>query len=240
MERAISWILVGLLPLGSCGGDGGGATGPGDGSSAVFQEIDGTVAVEAENFSEYRNLDKPREWVLTTASEAPGITPDPDPPHTEGASGEAYLELLPDTRVTDEDPIAEGESIYNNRGTGPTLDYQVNFTATGTYFVWVRAYSTGGEDNGIHVGIDGEYPDSGYRIQFCSGKNRWTWSSALRDSGGEVCGVPLAAQIEVSTPGVHTVSFSAREDGFEFDKFVLSTDAGFEPTDTGPDEAVGG
>ena len=64
--------------------------------------------------------------------------------------------------------------------------------------------------------------------------------SALRDSGGEVCGVPLAAQIEVTTPGEHTVNFSAREDGFEFDKFVLSTDPDFEPTDAGPGETVGG
>ena len=148
----------------------------------------------------------------------------------------AYLEMLPDTRVTDEDPIAEGESIYNMRGTGPTLDYRVYFNNPGTYYVWVRAYSTGGEDNGIHVGIDGDYPDSGYRIQFCAGKNQWTWSSALRDSGGEVCGVPLAAQIEVPSAGEHTISFSAREDGFEFDKFVLSSDESFEPSDAGPDE----
>lgn len=228
-----------MLPLVSCSGEGG-TTGPGSGSDATFQEVDGVVAVEAENFNEYRNLDKPRDWVLTTADETPAITPDPDPSHADTASGMAYLEMLPDTRVTHDDPIAEGESIYNMRGTGPTLDYEIDFANAGTYYVWVRAYSTGGEDNGIHVGIDGEYPDSGYKIQFCSGKNQWTWSSALRDSGGEVCGVPRAAQIEVPSPGVHTVSFSAREDGFEFDKFVLSNSDSFEPTEAGPDETVGG
>lgn len=31
---------------------------------------------------------------------------------------------------------------------------------------------------------------------------RWTWSSTLRDSGGEVCGVPRAARLEAETAGV--------------------------------------
>lgn len=36
------------------------------------------------------------------------------------------------------------------------------------------------------------------------------------------CGEPERIFLEVKTTGWHTIHFSMREDGFEFDKFVLS------------------
>jgi hypothetical protein len=44
--------------------------------------------------------------------------------------------------------------------------------------------------------------------------------------------------LEVTTGGVHTISFSMREDGFEFDKFVLTAKRKSSPSGTGPDERV--
>lgn len=218
---------------------GGGGVGGGGGAEAVvYQEVDGLVAVEAEHFETNDDQGTARAWYLTTPSVDPDVTPDPDEPHADSASNTAYVEGLPDTRVTDSDPIQEGESIFNTVGTGPTLSYRVHFDHPGTYYVWVRAYSTGTEDNGIHAGIDGSWPATGERVQFCSGKNQWTWSSAQRDSGSppSSCGVPNTITLDVPSVGEHVVSFSMREDGFEFDKWIMTDDVGYVPSGAGPPE----
>ncbi len=117
-------------------------------------------------------------------------------------------------------------------GTGIAAYEMKNASAS----VWVRAYSTGTEDNGVHVGLDGQWPASGSKLQFCNGKNAWTWSSAQRDSDGP-CGKRNTIFIDVQTPGEHLVEFGMREDGFEFDKFVLTTDAAYVPMGAGPEES---
>ncbi|MFP6685575.1 MAG: hypothetical protein VB934_12715 [Polyangiaceae bacterium] len=218
----------------------GGAAGHGGGDPLFFEEQDGLVAVEAESFVSHDNLGTPRDWLLTTLTIDPNIEPDPDPPHADGASGQACLEALPDTRVTHDDAITSGENFFPNAGEGATLSYRIWFHAAGTYVVWVRAYSTGTEDNGIHVGIDGSWPESGERVQFCDGKNKWTWSSAQRDSAGP-CGNNGTITIDVDTPGEHLITFSMREDGFEFDKFVMAeqqSQANYKPQDAGPPEQL--
>ena len=202
----------------------------------TFAEVDGLVAVEAEHYVRIEN-EEDREWVRFDAMDAPSIEPDPDPPPLEGAAGGAYLENLPDTRATMDDPIEHGVSFHPNGGTGPMLTYRVRFETPGTYVVWVRAYSTGTEDNGIHAGIDGTFPGSGERVQWCAGKHQWTWSSAQRTTSNH-CGTPGTITLDVDSAGVHEIHFSLREDGFEFDKFVLALDAGFEPSGEGPAEVL--
>jgi len=47
--------------------------------------------------------------------------------------------------------------------------------------------------------------------------------------------------IEIDTPGEHLVSFSMREDGFEFDKFVMAeqqSQVDYEPQGAGPAEQL--
>lgn len=180
------------------------------------------LAVEAESFVR-QSSDSVRQWRLTSASEQPTVDKDGDPSHHSTASGGAYLEILPDTRRTHADKLIGGENFSNVPGKIGILDYEVDFPAAGRYYVWVRAYSTGSEDNGIHVGLDGEWPDSGQRMQWCEGKQMWFWESKQRTAAVH-CGVPYEIYLDVPTAGKHTVSFSMREDGFEFDKFLLTTD----------------
>jgi hypothetical protein len=99
-------------------------------------------------------------------------------------------------------------------------------------------WKTFAEDNGIHVGIDTTWPGTGERVQFCSGKNQWTWSSAQRDSGSppSSCGVPNTITLDVPSAGEHVISFSMREDGFEFDKWIMTDDVSYDPTGAGPPE----
>ncbi|MEM6691774.1 MAG: hypothetical protein AAF664_20265, partial [Planctomycetota bacterium] len=71
----------------------------------VSVQTNGIVVVEAEDFDKV-DREKHRKWYLTTLDKTPEVTPDPDPNHAEGASGGAYIELLPDTRVTHADPLS--------------------------------------------------------------------------------------------------------------------------------------
>jgi len=173
------------------------------------------VSVEAENYSQKNSL-----WRVFSNSSSPNISPDPDGSHHSSASGRAYVELLPDTRVTHSDTLATGRNFWNTAGTGPELSYSVNIPEAGRYLVFAKAYSTGTEDNGIHVGLNNNNPASGHRMQWCGGKNQWTWSSAQRTSSNH-CGVQRTIYLDIPNAGSNTIVFSAREDGFELDKFIL-------------------
>ena len=57
----------------------------------VFEEVDGLVAVEAEDF--YRqSATSPRAWYMIAPGKEAGAAPDGDPSHAAEASGGAYLE----------------------------------------------------------------------------------------------------------------------------------------------------
>ncbi|OED42357.1 hypothetical protein AB833_06810 [Chromatiales bacterium (ex Bugula neritina AB1)] len=172
------------------------------------------IRLEAENYSS-----KTGGWTLTSPSDVPAIQPDPDPPHNDTASGQANMELLPDSRVTDHDEIIAGENFWGNPGPGPQLNYKVDIPEAGRYLVYVKAYSTGTEDNGIHVGLNGTKPESGARIQLCS-KHGWFWTSGQRTAANH-CGVTKTIYLDITTPGVNEITLYAREDGFEVDQILL-------------------
>lgn len=202
-------------------------------SSPVFAEKDGFVAVEAEHFVN-QSLKEVRQFYLTTAEATPSIQPDGDPNHVAGASGGAYLEILPDTRRTHADKLIRGENFSPDPGKMAVLEYKVHFETPGRYYVWVRAYSTGSEDNGLHVGLDGTWPASGQRMQWCEGKRTWRWDSKQRTEANH-CGEPHKIYLDIEKPGLHTIHFSMREDGFEFDKWIMTTDRDFvRPSGVGP------
>ncbi|MEM1093542.1 MAG: hypothetical protein AAGJ10_02980 [Bacteroidota bacterium] len=203
-------------------------------SNALFEERDGLLVVEAESF-ERQLLPTPRQWYISTFMEPTDIEPDGDDSHARTASGEAYLEILPDTRRTHDDELITGENFSNAPGQLAILGYPVRFNTAGRYYVWVRAFSTGTEDNGIHVGVNFEWPASGQRMQWCEGKNQWTWASKQRTDAVH-CGVPGLIYIDIPEPGDYTVNFSMREDGFEFDKWIMTTDPDYVPSGAGPAE----
>lgn len=206
-------------------------------AEVVFAENDGLVAVEAEHFFK-QEKSKVRAWYRTTSKVQPEIDPDGDAPHVGGASGGAYLESLPDTRRTHADKLTHGQNFSNEPGKLAILSYKVHFQNAGKYYVWVRAYSSGSEDNGLHVGLDGEWPESGQRLQWCPGKHTWHWENRQRTQK-EHCGVPLGIFLNIKAPGEHVISFSMREDGFEFDKWLMTTNRNFErPDGVGPQSAI--
>lgn len=187
------------------------------------QEKNGYVLVEAENFTEQTETEN-RQWYKVSVKDGiPAIKNDPDQSHAATASAKNYLEALPDTRVTHDDELQRGVNFSNKPGQIAVLKYPIKFENPGKYYVWVRTFSTGSEDNGIHVGLNGTWPESGQKMQWCEGKNAWTWASKQRTKE-EHCGIERLIYLDIPSAGVHTVSFSMREDGFEFDAFVLSKD----------------
>jgi hypothetical protein len=200
-------------------------------------EKDGFIEVEAEYYNDQQN-DQVRKWVRFDLNQSPEVLPDSDGNHAETASNRAYLEVLPDTRVTHDDTLKAGVNFTNEPGELAVLNYKINFTTTGRYYVWVRAFSTGTEDNGIHAGIDKQWPESGKRMQWCDGKNQWTWASKQRTEANH-CGEPYLIYLDVDTKGEHIIQFSMREDGFEFDKFILTTNKDFIPEELKVDSGFG-
>ncbi len=205
--------------------------------SLVFAEKDGLVAVEAEHFFKQQLTDK-RAFLITSSQSAPSMEPDGDPPHLGGAAGGAYVEVLPDSRRNHSEKLINGENFSNEPGKLAVLTYKVHFENPGRYYVWVRAYSSGSEDNGIHVGIDGTWPESGRRMQWCEGKKTWRWESKQR-TDAEHCGEPYKIFLDVPAAGIHEIHFSMREDGFEVDRWLMTQNRDFErPEGIGPQVAV--
>ncbi len=199
----------------------------------VFEEVDGLVAVEAELFDSQAK-DDIRRWYITGRDDAPSVEPDGDGNHADKAAGGVYIECLPDTRRTHGDKLIDGQNFSNEPGTMAILHYNVYFNNPGRYYVWVRAYSSGSEDNGLHVGVDGRWPDSGQRLQWCQGKQSWWWESKQR-TAQQHCGEPYKIFLDIEKPGLHRISFSMREDGFEFDKWLMTKERDFaRPKDAGP------
>lgn len=198
-------------------------------------EQNGIVAIEAEHYDSLE-LSDVRQWITFNPQNSTGPTPDPDPSHANTASASGYIEILPDTRVTHQDQLINNVNFTNTAGQMTIVNYKVKFTTTGKYYVWVRAYSTGTEDNGVHVGLDGTWPESGKRMQWCEGKNQWTWASKQRTAANH-CGEEQLIYLDINTVGIHTISFSMREDGFEMDKIILNK-VYVSPNGPGPDEQL--
>jgi hypothetical protein len=182
-------------------------------------ELHAFIEIEAENYIEQSKNEK-RHWEKITLQSSNN--------HAQSAGKNTYLKCLPDTRITHDDKLINGENFSNKAGEIAVLSYKVNFSTTGRVYVLVRAYSTGSEDNGIHVGIDNQWVESGKRMQWCEGKNKWTWSSKQRTEKNH-CGEPFKIYLDIEKTGEHLIQFSMREDGFEFDKFILTTDKNFNP-----------
>jgi hypothetical protein len=109
----------------------------------------------------------------------------------------------------------------------PRLDFQVTFVRTGTHYVWIRGFGRSGGDDSVHVGLNGQELATSDRISPFT--KAWTWVNTTIDGG--------RATIEVPTIGTHTVNVWMREDGFLFDKLVLTSNATYTPSNKGPVES---
>jgi hypothetical protein len=123
--------------------------------------------------------------------------------------------------------------VYNGAGgneDNTKLEYDINFTTTGTNIVWWRFSGNDGNDDSAIVHIDGARPvgrEAGNRAALSgTGANllgNWGWTANASEGGGQMTFV-------IDTPGVHTFAIVRREDGSYADKFVITKDPTFNPT----------
>ena len=139
-----------------------------------------------------------------------------------GFSGDGYMDSVPNA----------GDNIGNDTDvvttTSPRLDYDVDFASTGTHYVWILGYAISGSDDSVHVGINGDFLETGTRVDNDFIDGEWTWVGGL-EAGGR-------ATIEVASAGTHTVNVWMREDGFQFDKLIVTASESYTPTGQGPAE----
>lgn len=182
----------------------------------ISEEKNGILLIEAENFKNQTKTEV-RKWHIIT---------DQNNLETKTASNNSYIKLLPDTRTNHQDKLIPNINFSNEPGKMAILHYKVKINTPGRYYVWASAYSSNSEDNGIHVGLNGEWPESGQRMQWCDGKNSWFWSSKQRTL--EVhCGVPGLIYLDIDKAGEYEIQFSMREDGFAMDQWLMTTDKHF-------------
>ncbi len=184
------------------------------------------VVIEAEDFFE-QTLTQERSWKITKKDHIPEADSDGDPPHIDGASEGAYIEVLPDTRRNHGEKLIHGENFSDEPGKVAIIGYKVQFPEAGKYYVWARAYSSGTEDNGFHIGLNGEWPESGQRWQTVV-KKRWHWECKQRTQKVH-SGVPMQLYLDIPSAGKHEIQISMREDGCELDQILFATDVEYRP-----------
>ena len=172
-----------------------------DHDDASFGDAGG-LAMEAENFYKQEKTFS-RMWQLVSKTMTPRIGPDSDRPHVEGASEDAYLELLPDVRQKDEDGMHSKASIAPEGGRDAVLSYMIRFTEAGRYFVWVRA-----------LAVDGTWPESGKKLTFQG--RRWSWSNTQRDTKAKIA-------IEIPKEGIHQLQISMRRTAASWTGYLPAT-----------------
>ena len=203
------------------------------------------IVVEAEHFESQTSVDKRKWYELKKSGTLPELEGVGEPKTwvrgilsaSKPASKGRFLRLLPDTRRTHDDKLIHGENFSPDPGKMAILSYRVEFPQPGRYYVWVRAFSTGTEDNGIHVGLNGSWPEHGRRMQWSDPKREWVWGCAQRTEDVH-SGVPMEIYLDVPNAGTHTVQFSMREDGFAFDQFLLTRDREYRPNGAEKGESI--
>ncbi len=120
--------------------------------------------------------------------------------------------------------------------TTPRLDYKINFNQTGIYYVWVRGQAPDYSGDSIHIGLNESQYNFSEGISYFAPYNQLSWSNErFRPSTSNI------ATINVEEAGIHTLNAWMREDGFIFDKIILTKDPNYLPLEDnglGPQESA--
>lgn len=168
----------------------------------TFIETGGMVVIEAEDYTGIRASQDGGNisWELTL---------DDGTHEDEPASMGKYM-------YVPVNPIDDNYSSFNQGvlDNAPRLDYEIDFTTGGTYYIWVHGAELPG--NSMHIGIDGLLTNN--RLQ---GYGDLTWWNDNRD-------VDPPCQIDITT-GIHMINIYQREDRCGVDQIILTTNPDFVP-----------
>ncbi len=172
-------------------------------AAASFQEQSGTVVIEAENFD--TNFTQPGgAWVYSSTPLTNAAFGGPGAAY----AGSGYLKA-----------VGVGGA---SASMSPHADYKVNFTSTGTHYIWVSGSDAGSAN--VHVGIDGVVPSTAQFIGSYFGyplAGELLWDNYYNPGGG---GATYPARLEVPSTGEHTINLFFRLQNVYVDKLLLTTD----------------
>ncbi len=108
----------------------------------------------------------------------------------------------------------------------PRMDYFIDFTKTGNHYIWVRAYGSNPNADSYHLGLNLDSGDWG-KYQAWSMHNSYIWFRK--------------GPFKVDHTGIQTVNIWMREDGTRIDRFLVTTDDSYIPSDErdGQDNVIG-
>jgi subtilisin family serine protease len=115
----------------------------------------------------------------------------------------------------------------NYAATSAELRYHVHFTKPGIYSIWIRTWAPDAGGDSVHVGVDGKELKATDRMT-TGVHGKWGWTRSTMDG--------TVAKIAIAKPGIRTINVWAREDGFRFDRIVISL--GPVPEGVGPPESA--
>ncbi|MBI2621581.1 MAG: hypothetical protein HYW63_02940 [Candidatus Levybacteria bacterium] len=192
---------------------------------SAFIESGGSVVMEAENNDKRFNRGNYR-WA--------GAAPDTPLTATSGYVNEGTRKGYTAVRPND-DKVTYFEGGYKK---GPEVVYNINFSSTGTYYVYMRSSGPDSKSDSAHYGLDGAYDGTialYYRGEGGASTN-WQWKGNNNDG--------TKARIRVTTPGIHTFHIYMREDGTQIDRIRLFKNSSWTPSPgpaaDGPSESLRG
>ena len=169
-------------------------------NSTPPQETGGQIVLEVEQFS-YKTGPNNGTWQNQAI--------------LDGYVGSGYLSALPDI-----DQIFTTPYTTSN----PELHYAINFSTTGTYYIWLRGYAPNAAGDSIYLNLDNQ------SVTTLTGFIPRVWSWAGKPDNAQ--GIPVT--VEVMTPGLHILHIWQREDGLRLDQILLTTNGSYNPNDGGP------
>lgn len=154
--------------------------------AGTFVECNGLVVIEAEH-SDSKISRGSSDWILDSVKA--------------GASGNGVMFAGPDS----------GRNVQDDITNSPQMNYKVNFTTTGTYYIWARAFAKDANSDSFHMGLDGVLITTAKRMTVYQTLG-WYWNNKTDVA---------SATMDITTPGIHTINIWMREDGMYLDKFLL-------------------
>ena len=117
---------------------------------AAFQESGGQVIMDAEHFVGFDERTG-RSWLTQTV--------------LSGYVGPGYLSALPDTDL-------QFTPTYTH--TSPEVRYPIHFTATGTYYLWLRGYAPNAAGDSLYIALD----DQPAKVLTGFAPPAWQWANS--------------------------------------------------------------
>lgn len=178
-------------------------------SGGVFQQpatTDGTVVMEAEHFSNRGISYDGFQWGQVTT-----------PTGFVGAGA-----MLAPVSASTTYPVSYTANSAR-------MDYEISFTQSGKYYIWVRGYAADGASDTLHVGLDGVAQTTGEKLRITPAVG-WMWSSSQLSTGARIT-------LNVGSAGVHTLNVWMRESGALVDRIIVTKSSSYKPTGSGDAES---